>query len=275
MTRTTTAQKRQAKARQRRRRTAQARLRREQAPAQRAAEARPPALQALDLPETLIAELAGRVRRQPQRLGKLFGLRFPALFGCRTTADLCRVRGWDKHLPSRLLGALPQRSWLKRRRRLGLDVLRPLWRRVQDQSPATRSRWPWTGVADDAVFKQYGQHLALVGTWWRGQENRVRPGIDGGLWVVVIGDGKGVVPVDCAMRRPAPQGPGAPGRDQRSWVQGRLEERLAALGRRGLRLPAPLVGAERWDGDSKLMRPVSAQHQGTFWVEGKHASVLT
>jgi hypothetical protein len=260
MTRTTTAQKRQAKARQRRRRTARERLRRDQAQAQRAAEALQQALQALDLPETLIAAIEGRLRSQQQLLGKLFSLMFPSLFGCRTTAALCRVRGWDKNLPSRMLGALPKQSWLKWLRRLGLDVLRPLWRHVQDKSPATRSRWQWTWVADDSVFKKYGQHLELVGTWWSGQEKRVRPGIDGVLWVVVIGDGKLVVPVDCAIRRPDPHGPGAPCRNQLSWVQGRLDERLAALGRRGLRLPAPMVVADGLYGDSQLMRHVSAQH---------------
>jgi hypothetical protein len=275
MTRTTSAQKRQAKARQRRRRTAQERLRRDQAQAQRAAEALQQALQALDLPETLIAEIEGRLRSPQQLLGKLFGLLVPSLCGCRTTAELCRVRGWDKNLPSRMLGALPKRSWLKRLRRLGLDVLRPLWRHVQDKSPATRSRWQWTWVADDSVFKKYGQHLELVGTWWSGQEKRVRPGIDGVLLVVVIGDGKLVVPVDFAIRRPDPHGPGAPCRDKLSWVQGMLDERLAALGRRGLRLPAPMVVADSWYGDSKLMRHVSAQHQGTFLVEGKNAYVFT
>jgi hypothetical protein len=43
-------------------------------------------------------------------LGKICGVMFPSLFGCRTNTELCRVRGWDKNLPSRLLGALPKRS---------------------------------------------------------------------------------------------------------------------------------------------------------------------
>ena len=58
----------------------------------------------------------------------------PALFGCHTPSELCRVRGWDKHWLSRLLGVLPKRAWLKRLRRLGLEVLEPLWRHVQDKS---------------------------------------------------------------------------------------------------------------------------------------------
>jgi len=185
------------------------------------------------------------------------------------------VRGWDKNLPSRLLGALPKRSWVKRLRRLGLDGLVPLWRHVQDQSPATRSRWQWTWVVDDSVFKKYGQQLGLVGTWWSGQEKRVRPGIDGVLLVVVIGDGKFVVPVDFAIRRPDPTGPGAPCRDTLSWVEVMRDERLAALGRRGLELPAPMVVADSWFSDSKLMRHVSSQHQGTVLVEGKNAYVFT
>jgi hypothetical protein len=95
------------------------------------------------------------------------------------------VRGWDKNLPSRLLGALPKRSWLKRLRRLGVEVLAPLWHHAASKSEATRSRWQWTWVADDSVFKKYGTQLGLVGTWWSGQEHRVLSGIDGVLLVVV------------------------------------------------------------------------------------------
>jgi len=275
MTRTKAYQKRQANARQRRRRKARERLQRDQAQAQRAVEALEQALQELELPQTLVQEIEGRLRSQQKLLGKIFGLMFPTLFGCRTSAELSRVRGWDKNLPSRLLGALPKRSWVKRLRRLGLDVLVPLWRHVQDKSPATHSRWQWTWVVDDSVFKQDGQQLGLVGTWWSGQEKRVRPGIDGVLVVVVIGDGKFVVPVDFAIRRPDPPGPGAPCRDKLSWVEVMLDERLAALGRRGLELPAPVVVADSWFSDSKLMHHVSSQQQGTLLVEGKNSYVFT
>ncbi len=47
--------------------------------------------------------------------------------------------------PARLLGALPKRSWIKRLRRLGLEVLAPLWRHAAGKSEATRSpRWKWS-----------------------------------------------------------------------------------------------------------------------------------
>jgi hypothetical protein len=138
----------------------------------------------------MVAEIEGRLRSQRKLLGKIVGVMCPPLFGCRTNMELCRVRGWDKNLPSHLLGALPKRSWLKRLRRLGLEVLIPLWRHAASKSKATRSRWPWTWVGDDSVSKKYGEQLGLVGTWWSGQEHRVLPGMDGGLLVVVIGDGK-------------------------------------------------------------------------------------
>jgi hypothetical protein len=195
--------KKQAKTRQRRRLKARERLARDRRKAQHAAEA---LQQALD------------ERSQQKLLAKICGMMFPPLFGCRTNAELCRVRGWDKNFPFRLLSALPKRSWLKRLRRLGLEVLVPLWRHIQDKSPATRSRWQWTWVGDDSVFKKYGEQLGLVGTWWSGQEHRVLSGIDGVLLVVVIGDGKLVVPVDFAIRRPDPQGPGGPCRDKLHWV---------------------------------------------------------
>jgi hypothetical protein len=117
--------KQHAKAQQRRRRTAQERLARDRRQAQHAAKALEQALDALGLPADLVAEIEGRLRSQQHLLGKICGVMFPPLFGCRTNTELCRVRGWDKNLPSRLLGALPKRSWIKRLRRLGLDVLVP------------------------------------------------------------------------------------------------------------------------------------------------------
>src|SRR5687767_12277287 len=171
----------QAKARQRRRLKAQERLERDRLQAQHAATVLEQALHDLGLPEDLVAQVEGRLRSQQKLLGKIVGMMYPPLFGCRTNSELCRVRGWDKNLPSRLLGALPTRSWLKRLRRLGLEVLEPLWRYAASKSEATRSRWQWTWVGDDSVFKKYGEQLGLVGTWWSGQEHRVLSGIDGVL----------------------------------------------------------------------------------------------
>jgi hypothetical protein len=261
--------KKQAKAGQRRHRNAQERLERDRRQAQQAAEGLEQALHDLGLPAHLVVEIEGRLRSQQKLLGKIVGMMCPPLFGCRTNTELCRVRGWDKNLPSRLLGALPKRSWLKRLRRLGLEVLVPLWRHAASASAATRSRWQWTWVGDDSVFKKYGEQLGLVGTWWSGQEHRVLSGIDGLLLVVVIGEGKLVVPVDFAIRRPDPTGPGAPCRDKLHWMQGMLDGRVAAFRRRGVALPPPMVVADSWFGDSKLMRHVATTHQGTFLVEGK------
>ena len=132
--------KQHARARKRRRLKAHERLARDRRQAQHAAEVLQQALDTLGLPEDLVAEIEGRLRSQQKLLSKIVGLRFPPLFGCRTNAELCRVRGWDKNLPSRLLGALPKCSWLKRLRRLGLEVLIPLWRHAAGKSAATRSR---------------------------------------------------------------------------------------------------------------------------------------
>jgi hypothetical protein len=263
--------KKQAKARQRRRLQAHERLERDRRQAQQAAEALHQALQDLGLPAHLVEEIEGRLRSQHKLLGKIVGMMFPSLFGCRTPSELCRVRGWDTHWPSRILGALPKRSWLKRLRRLGLEVLAPLWRHVQDKSPATQSRWQWTWVWDDSVFHKYGEQLGVVGRWWSGQQKRVLSGIDGLLLLVVIGDGRFVVPVDFAIRRPDPLGPGAPCRDKLHWAQLRLDERLAAFRRCGVELPAPIVVADSWFSDSKLMQHVHDTHQGTVLVEGKQS----
>jgi hypothetical protein len=266
--------KKHAKASKRRYLKAQERLARDRRQAQQAAQALEQALHALGLPEDLVAEIEGRLRSQHTLLGKIVGVMCPPLFGCRTNTELCRVRGWDKNLPSRLLGALPKRSWLKRLRRLGLEVLEPLWRYAASKSEATRSRWQWTWVGDDSVFKKYGEQLGLVGSWWSGQEHRVLSGIDGVLLVVVIGEGKLVVPVDFAVRRPEPTGPGGPCRDKLHWVQSMLDGRVAAFRRRGVALPPPIVVADSWFGDSKLMRHVATTHEGTLLVEGKTTYVF-
>ena len=150
-----------------------------------------------------------------------------------------------------------------------MQVLEPLWRHAASKSEATRSRWQWTWVGDDSVFKKYGEQLGLVGTWWSGQEHRVLSGIDGVLLVVVVGEGKLVVPVDFAIRRPNPTGAGAPCRDKLHWVQSMLDGRMAAFRRRVVALPPPMVVADSWFSDSKLMCHVATTHQGTFLVEGK------
>jgi hypothetical protein len=133
--------KKQAKVRRRRYRTAYERLARDRRQAQHAAEALQQALGDLGLPTDLVTEIEGRLRSQHKLLGKIVGVMCPPLFGCRTNTELCRVRGWEINLPSRLLGALPKRSWLKWLRRLGLEVLVPLWRYAASKSEATRSRW--------------------------------------------------------------------------------------------------------------------------------------
>jgi hypothetical protein len=96
--------KKHAKARRRRYRKAEERLARDRCQAQHAAEALQQALDALGLPEDLVAELEGRLRSQKKLLGKIVGVMCPPLFGCRTNTELCRVRGWDKNLVRRESG---------------------------------------------------------------------------------------------------------------------------------------------------------------------------
>jgi hypothetical protein len=232
------------------------------------------ALVGVGLPETLTAAGERRLKAQEQRLGKIFGVMFPALFGCRTSDELTQVRVWDKNLPGRLLGALPQQTWVRPLQRRGQDLLIQLGQHVEDKSPATQRRWQWTWVGDASVFKTSGQQLGLVGPRYSGQEPRVRLGIDGLRLVVVIGDGKLVVPVDVVIRRPDPVGPGRPGRAKLTWLQVMLDRTWAVLQRCCRRLPAPLVVADSWFGDSALLAHVQTHQQGTWLVEGKRRDVF-
>ena len=267
--------KKHAKAIARRRLQAKERHEHQQRQAQRDLDALHQALHDVGLPDDLVIEIEGRLHAQKKLLGKIFGLMFPTLFGCRSAHELTRTRGWDKNMPSRLLAALPKRSWLKRLRKLGHDILCALWRHIESRSAATRSRWQWTWVWDDTVFRKYGQDLELVGSWYSGQHKRVVHGIDGVLLLVVIGEGTLVVPVDFAVRRPDPKGPGARCRSKLGWAQVMLDESVAALRRRGLELPAPLVVADSWFSDSKLMAYVADRHRGTVLVQGKTTYTFT
>jgi hypothetical protein len=270
----TRAQRREYNAKQRHLRKYRDRLEQEQRRAQRYLQALEQAFADLGLPETLAAEVTWRLQAQVKLLGKIFGMMFPPVFGCRTAYELTQVRVWDKNLPGRLLGALPKQKWIRQLQRRGQDLLIRLWQQIAAQSPATRSRWQWTWVGDDSVFKKSGQQLGLVGTWYSGQEHRVRLGIDGLLLVVVIGEGKLVVPVDFVIRRPDPVGAGRPCRDKLTWFQVMLDRTWAVLQRRCRGVPAPLVVADSWFGDSKLMAHVASCQQGLLLVEGKRSYVF-
>jgi hypothetical protein len=50
---------------------------------------------------------------------------------------------------------------------------------------------------------------------------------------------------------------------------------IGAGGRRGLALPLPLVVADSWFGDSKLMQHIAHMHEGTLLIEGKQSYVFT
>jgi len=57
----------------------------------------------------------------------------------------------------------------------------------------------------------------------------------------------------------------------RTWV---TKESRKSCRRRGVDLPPPMVVADSWFSDSKLMRHVATTHQGTFLVEGKSTYVF-
>jgi hypothetical protein len=223
--------------------------------------------------ETLTEAVQGRLKTVRKRLGKIFGLMVPTSVGGRTHHALTRVRVWDKNLPARRLGALPKPTWLRPWPHRGQERLATPWHAVVANSPATRRRWPWTGVGDDRVFKQSGHQLGLVGTWDRGQAHRVRRGMDGRWLVVVRGEGKRVLPVDFTVRRPDPVGPGRPCRAQLTGLQVRRDRTGTAWQRLGLALPAPLVVADRGFGDSQRLAHVAHHQRGTVVVEGQRPEV--
>lgn len=104
MSRTKRYVKKHAKAINRRRLHAKARHEQQQRQAQRDIDALHQALHDVGLPDDLVIEIEGRLRAQKKLLGKIFGLMFPTLFGCRSAHELTRTRGWDKNLVRRESG---------------------------------------------------------------------------------------------------------------------------------------------------------------------------
>jgi capsule polysaccharide export protein KpsE/RkpR len=85
--------KKQAKATKRRRLKAQQRLQQQRTDARRYIEAIHQALEDLDFPDSLVAEIEGRLQAQQALLGQIVGIMFPTLFGARHPHELTRVRG--------------------------------------------------------------------------------------------------------------------------------------------------------------------------------------
>jgi hypothetical protein len=249
-------------------------LQRAHARAPRSLHALEQALVDLGVPETRAPAVQGRLQAGGTLMGQICGLMCPTLCGGRTDHERTRVRGGEKNLPSQIVGALPQQQWLRQVPHRGQERRVTLWRHVEGRRLATRRRWPWMWVRDDRVFKKSGQHLGLVGSWSRGQAHRVRLGIDGLRRLVVSGEGKLVMPVDCTMRRPDPRGPGRPCRDQLTWVQVMLDRTGTALQRLGLVWPAPLVVADRGCGASKWLAHLAPHQHGSMVVEGKRTEVV-
>jgi hypothetical protein len=100
--------KKQARARGRRRLNAQQRLDRDRRQAQQAAEALHQALEELGLPETLVREIEGRLQSQQKLLGKIVGVMFPALFGCRTPLGALSGAGLGQELALASVACLTQ-----------------------------------------------------------------------------------------------------------------------------------------------------------------------
>src|SRR5215813_10752403 len=84
MSSTTRHGNKHAKALTRRRLQAKERHKQQQRQAQRDIEALSQALHDVGLPDDLVIEIEGRLRAQKKLLGKIFGLMFPTLFGCRS-----------------------------------------------------------------------------------------------------------------------------------------------------------------------------------------------
>lgn len=266
--------RKQRKAKQRKIAQKKKQLQQEQAKAQAYLNQLEQALRELGLEESVVKVIRDKLKTHRKLLGKIFAMMFPSFFGCSSYNELFRVRGWDKNLPGIILGALPKAKWIKLLRKLAQDVIELIWKHVQDKSASTKSRWQLTWIADDSLFKKFSGNFRLVSTFWSGQIHAPRLGIDGLLLVVVIGEGKLIIPVDFEIRRPDPPAPGFPCYTKIQWLEVMFERVVKELEGRGLKLEKPMAVTDSWFGASDLLERVDSFDKGILLVEGKSSYVF-
>jgi hypothetical protein len=184
MARMTPAQRREYNAQQRQLRKYRARLQQEQTRAQRFLQGLEQALVAWGLPEPLTGAVAWQLQAPATLLGKIVGLMFPPVFGCRTSEELTPLRVWDKNLPSRLLGALPKQTWVRPLPHRGQALLATRWRQAEDRAPRPAvaghgpgwrmtassrrmaSRWGWSGPGRAARHPEAGPGSMACSWGW-------------------------------------------------------------------------------------------------------------
>lgn len=264
----------QEKAKRRQLKNCRRELSKKQAEAQKYIQDLERACNEIGLPEEVAKLIACKLKTQRKLLAKIFAMMFPPFFACTNYYELCRVLCWNKNLPTQILGKLPKKKWLELVSELGQDVLELVWKHTQDKSPATQSRWQLTFIVDDSLFKKYRSGLRLVGKFWSGQEKHPTLGIDGLALLVVVGDGKMIIPMDFMIRRPDPRGQGHPCYNKFDLLRIMIARTWPELQARGLHLTSSLMVADSWFGDSTLLDDLLATYHITMIVEGKSAYVF-
>jgi len=110
------------------------------------------------------------------------------LFGCRTNSELCRVARVGTRTCPPSARRTAQALLAQRLRRLGVDVLVPLWRHAASKSEATRSAGNGPGLLMIRCSKSTGSSWdSLAPVEWA-KNTGCSPALMGCCFVVVIGD---------------------------------------------------------------------------------------
>ena len=207
--------KKHAKAITRRRLQAKERHEHQQRQAQRDIDALHQALHDVGLPAMTSLSRSRPLARPKKLLGKIFGLMFPTLFGCRSAHELTRVRV-GQNVPSRILGALPSAPGSSACVSSARISSVPCGAMSRQRAPPPAAAGSGPGYGTTRCFANTGKTWSLLA---RGTVANISvvTGIDGVLLLVVLGEGTLVVPVDFAVRRPDPKGPGARCRSKLGW----------------------------------------------------------
>jgi hypothetical protein len=213
--------------------------------------------------------LRNKLRRQGRLLGELFAMMFSTAFGGGSYGRLSSRLGINKNLPGGILTALGKKSWLDKFRQMGRSILAEVLDGVPEKSSSTKSRYQVTLDIDSTVFRKFSEQMRLVGRAYSGQTDSVVLGVDVLLLVAVVGEGKLIVPMDFAIRRPDPDGPGRPCHDKMRWTEILVQSNVEWLLEHQLIEKPPLVAADSWFGSSHLAGALEELCGAALLVHGK------
>ena len=205
------------------------------------------------------SQLSAFVRRHwslpSQPLQGLEALLLGAATPARSPSDLAEGLDWGVNRFGPLLAQPSVAAWQGLLRRTMRQQLRRVLHRYHTGpvSPATRSRYRITLIWDTTTLLKVGQMLGWAAPFYSGMLHRPAHSIEVVLLYAVVGEDKQCLPMDFALRKPDPKGPGHPCKTALQQAQTMLVDLDNHLRIQHQSLRGHYLVADAWFADSDLL----------------------